>query len=310
MKAERQTSEHLLLASVSTAFSLALMLLIVIMSWELWMIPMIAAGAFGVWFLYIGRSGSEKQYENLCAGLILVEFLFFGVHSASLFDIPAVACIVLFIFSMLDRKRLLYMTAVLYVLELLYHLLFLHTISHLMRVRDFMRLGVGALVVIGAVEIARYRIKRRLAERKKHSRTLAQLETAGRQNVVFLSNVSHEFRTPINMVLGISEIMLEKDISPEIREDIQSIQLAGKRLSSQISNILDYTEIVEGSLIPAKEEYAITSITNDVITTAAIRGGKNHLEFVFDVSPKMPSVLIGDPEKISHILKTQNLLLP
>jgi signal transduction histidine kinase/CheY-like chemotaxis protein/HPt (histidine-containing phosphotransfer) domain-containing protein len=304
MKAEKQTSEHLLLASVVTVFSLALILIMIVMLWELWMIPLIAAGAFGVWFLYIERTGSKKIYENLCSGLILVEFLFFGVHNASLFDIPAVACIVIFIFSMLDRKRLLYMTAALYVLEILYHILFLHTITYRMSIHDVMRLGVGALVVIGAVEIARYRINRRLVERQRHSRTLAQLETAGRQNVVFLSNVSHEFRTPINMVLGISEIMLEKDISSEIREDIQSIQLAGKRLSSQISNILDYTEIVEGSLIPAKEEYTITSITNDVITTTAIRGGKNHLEFVFDVDPKIPSVLIGDPEKISHILKT------
>lgn len=54
------------------------------------------------------------------------------------------------------------------------------------------------------------------------------------------------------MVLGISEVTLEKDISAEIREDIQSIQMAGKRLSNQINNILDYTEIAEGTLAPAK----------------------------------------------------------
>lgn len=76
MKAEKQTSEHLLLASVVTVFSLALILIIIVMLWELWMIPLIIAGAFGVWFLYIGRTGSKKIYENLCSGLILVEFLF------------------------------------------------------------------------------------------------------------------------------------------------------------------------------------------------------------------------------------------
>lgn len=151
---------------------------------------------------------------------------------------------------------------------------------------------------------ARSRIKRRRLERKRYQTVLAQLETAGRQNAVFLSNVSHELRTPINMVLGISEVTLEKDISAEIREDIQSIQMAGKRLSNQINNILDYTEIAEGTLAPAKEEYRITSVLNDAMTMAAMQKSRNQLEMVFDIDPRIPAALIGDAEKISHVLKT------
>ena len=49
----------------------------------------------------------------------MVGFFFFGVHPRSLYDIPAVACMVILIFSMFDKKRLLYMTAALYVVELL-----------------------------------------------------------------------------------------------------------------------------------------------------------------------------------------------
>ena len=131
---------------------------------------------------------------------------------------------------------------------------------------NMVRLGLGAMVVLGSMAIAMYRINRRRQSRKRHEHALAQLETSGQQNAEFLSNVSHELRTPINMVLGISEVILEKDISPEVREDMLSIQLAGKRLSNQINNMLDYTEIVEGTLIPAKEPYMITSVLNDIIT--------------------------------------------
>ena len=91
MKAEKQTSKHLLLAVVATVFSTILILIIMLMSWEPWMVPLISTGCVGVWYLHISRTDSERLYENLCAGLILVEFLFFGVHSASFFDIPAVA---------------------------------------------------------------------------------------------------------------------------------------------------------------------------------------------------------------------------
>ena len=105
------------------------------------------------------------------------------------------------------------------------------------------------------------------------------------------------------MVIGISEVALGKDPSPSIRSDLISIEMAGKRLSHQIDNMMDYTEIVDGTMTAAKEEYMITSVLNDVITTAALQTNRQHLEMVFDIDPKLPAVLIGDAEKISHVLK-------
>ncbi len=303
MRTEEQTSMHLLLAVIVSVFSVMLFLITAALSWELWTIPLIMTGCFSVWCLHIGRIGSELVYENICAGVMLTEFFFFGVHRTSLFDIPSVVCIMILVFSMFDRKRLLYMTAALYVLIVLYHFLFFQTINYDMELEEILRLGLGLTVMAGAVAIARYRIDRRKADRIRYETAFSELETAGRQNAEFLSNVSHELRTPINMVLGISEVTLEKDISSGVRTDMQSIQLAGKRLSNQINNMLDYTEIVEGTLIPAKEEYMIISVLNDVITMTAIQGSRNQLELVFDINPKTPAVLIGDAEKISHILK-------
>ena len=304
MREKEQTSIHLLLASIVTIFGVMLILITIAISWEPWMVPIIVIGNSLVWFLHIGRVGSENFYENLCAGLLMIGFFFFGIHEAVLFDIPAVACMILLIFSMFDKKRLLYMTISLYLLELLYHFLILHTIGYDMGMQNVVRLLFGATIVAGSVSIALYRINRRREARGIHDSILVQLEAASRQNAEFLSNVSHELRTPINMVLGISEVALEKEISPEIRADIHSIQMAGKRLSNQINNILDYTEIMEGTLAPAKEPYMITSMLNDVITTTALQSNRQQLEMVFDLDPKTPAILIGDSEKISHILKT------
>ena len=303
MRTERQTSKHLLLAVIVAVFSVMLVMMTLTMAWEPWMVPLIIAGMFSVWFLHIGRSGSEILYENLCAGLMLGEFFFFGVHRGIIFDIPAVACILILIFSLFDRKRLLCMTVALYLVEMVYQIWLLRSIAVSPGDRVIMRLILGAAVVAGATGIARYRINNRLEERKKHEETFAQLETAGKQNAVFLSNVSHELRTPINMVIGISEVLQDKDISPEVREDVKSIRMAGRRLSNLINNMLDYTEIVEGTLSPAKEEYRFTSLLNDVLTIMAVQNSRNQLEMVFDIDPKFPSILIGDAEKISHVLK-------
>ena len=303
MRTEDQTSIHLLLAMIVTVFGVVLILITLALSWEFWMIPIILVGNTLVWCLHIGRLGSESFYENLCVGLLMIGFFFFGVHESSLYDIPAVACMVILVFSMFDKKRLLYMMVALYMTVLLYHFLILHTITRGMASRDIIRLGIDMCVTLGALLIARYRIKRRLFARKEYNTAIAELEKSGRQNAVFLSNVSHELRTPINMVLGISDVVLGKELPYELREDMRSIQLAGKRLSNQINNMLDYTEIVEGTLRSLKQEYMITSVLNDVITMTAMQGNSNQLELVFDMDPRIPAVLIGDAEKISHVLK-------
>ncbi len=303
MRTKEETSIQLLLASIVTMFGVMLILVTVAMSWELWMVPVILIGNTMVWCLHIGRAGSATFYENLCAGLLMVGFFFFSVHKATLFEMPAVACMLILVFSMFNKKRLLYMTASLYVLVLLYHFFLLRTITYDMGAQELVRLGLGGTVVLGALIIAVYRINRRREIRKQYDSTLVLLEESGKQNAEFLSNVSHELRTPINMVLGISDVILEKEICPELRSDLESIKMAGKRLSNQINNMLDYTEIVEGTLIPAREPYMITSLLNDIITMTAMQGGKHDLEMVFDLDPMMPAVLVGDVEKISHVMK-------
>ena len=303
MRAEEQASQHLLLAVIVTVFSGILGLVSMFMAWEFWVLPLMTAGCFSVWLMHIAKLGSNALYENLCAGLTLIEFFFFGVHESSLFDLPAVACVLILALFMLNKKRILYLLAALYFLALLHHALVLRTISYRMGLQNAFHLGLGIVVTFGGVALAAYWINRRNVQRKWYERVFAELESAGKQNAVFLSNVSHELRTPINMVIGISEVALGRNLPAEVRGEMTSIKMAGKRLSSQINNMLDYTEIVEGTLTPAKKEYMITSVLNDVITMTALQSNRQHLELVFDIDPKMPAVLIGDAEKISHVLK-------
>ena len=303
MRPEEQTSRHLLLAVIITLFSSILSLVTVVMAWEFWMILFLTTGCFSVWILHITKLGSVTFYENLCVGVMLTEFFFFSIHDISLFDIPAVACFLAYALFMLNKKWILHTIVALYVLALLYHGLILHTISPQMERRDIVRLALGAVMTFGGTALARYWINRRTVQQKWYEHVFEELETAGKQNAVFLSNVSHELRTPINMVIGISEVALAKELSPDIRSDMSSIKLAGKRLSNQINNMLDYTEILEGTLTSAKKEYMITSVLNDVLTTTALQSNRQHLELVFDIDPHVPAVLTGDAEKISHILK-------
>ena len=164
MKTERQTSMYLLLAIITSVFSALLNMVTVIMSWELWIVPLVAAGCFCVWFLHIGRIGSPGLYENLCSGLLLLEFFFFSVHETSLFDIPAMAGILVFSLFMLNKKWILHVTVSLYALALLYHGLILRTISLSMERLEILRLAIGAVIGIGGTSRSRDWRKRRKAQ--------------------------------------------------------------------------------------------------------------------------------------------------
>ena len=151
MRAEEQTSRHLLLAVIATVFSGMLNLVTIALGWELWMVPLTAAGCLSVWLLHIGRFGSDAFYENLCAGLMLTEFFFFGVHEASLFDLPAVACVLNLTLFMLNKKWITRAIEVLYVLVLLYQGLIFHTISRQMGRQGVFRLALGIVVTFGEI---------------------------------------------------------------------------------------------------------------------------------------------------------------
>ena len=129
MRPGEQTGRHLLLAVIITVFSSILSLVTLVSSWEFWIILLVTAGCFSVWVLHIVKLGSDTFYENLCAGLMLTEFFFWGVHESSLFDVPVVACILVLSLFMLNKKWILHMIVVLYVLLLLYHFLNLKTHS-------------------------------------------------------------------------------------------------------------------------------------------------------------------------------------
>ncbi|MBO4338036.1 MAG: response regulator, partial [Lachnospiraceae bacterium] len=117
----------------------------------------------------------------------------------------------------------------------------------------------------------------------------------------FLANVSHEIRTPINAVVGLSAVMEKESLSPKVLEHVQSISNAGHRVAEQIGDILDYTEIDMDALSVSDETYMIGSLVNDLIVQISHMESYG-LDLVIDMDPSIPCELEGDSSKIKKIL--------
>ncbi len=148
-----------------------------------------------------------------------------------------------------------------------------------------------------------YRFLSREREADQHVDTVIhELEDAEKSKDDFLANVSHEIRTPINTITGMSEIVLRKDIPEDVRDYILNIQASGSNLLSVVSDILDFSELQSGKLELVENSYNIASTMNDVINMANSWKLNKDIELIVDIDSSLPSVLIGDESKVKRVL--------
>jgi signal transduction histidine kinase/CheY-like chemotaxis protein/HPt (histidine-containing phosphotransfer) domain-containing protein len=118
----------------------------------------------------------------------------------------------------------------------------------------------------------------------------------------FLARVSHEIRTPMNSILGMSEIILRKNISEEVYEYASIIRQAGNTLLSIINDILDFSKIESGRLEIESRKYHVASLINDVVNVIRIRLAEKPVDFFVNLESSIPAELFGDDVRIRQIL--------
>jgi len=132
------------------------------------------------------------------------------------------------------------------------------------------------------------------------------LEAAKQANLSkskLLSTMSHEIRTPMNAIIGISDIELDRSVhSTETRESFEKINNAGKMLLGIITDILDLSKIETGKLELIPVKYETASLINDITRLNLMRIDENPIDFIINVSDKLPSKLFGDDLRIKQAL--------
>jgi signal transduction histidine kinase len=136
---------------------------------------------------------------------------------------------------------------------------------------------------------------------------LKAAQEANRAKDSFLAKMSHEMRTPLNAIIGLSELLLEnKAINEQCYLDIEKINNAGATLLNLVNDLLDISKIEAGKfeLVPAK--YDIASLMNDAITQSILYIGEKPIQFILDIDENLPIHLNGDGLRVKQILN--NLL--
>ncbi len=149
-------------------------------------------------------------------------------------------------------------------------------------------------------------IVRNITERKKIDVELAkrteEAEEASRLKSTFLATMSHDIRTPISGVIGLSDLLQETDLTEEQREYAALISRSGESLLGLINDILDFSKIEAGKLEMEKINFDLHITMNDIVALFAHRIAESALLLEYRYDPAIQASLIGDPGRISQIV--------
>ena len=143
----------------------------------------------------------------------------------------------------------------------------------------------------------------RLAAAKAQAEALAErAEVAARAKGEFLATMSHQIRTPMNGVLGMVDLLLDSDLSPEQREYARTAQQSAGLLLAIIDDVLDYSKIEAGHLQLKLEVFDLKAALGEILALLAPRAREKGLTLAMRYPASGPSRFIGDPIRIRQIL--------
>ena len=127
-------------------------------------------------------------------------------------------------------------------------------------------------------------------------------EAANRAKSDFLANVSHEVRTPMNGILGMTSLALETELTREQRDYLNAVKSSAEALLGLINDLLDFSKIEAGKLDIDAEPFDLGALVTDTLRTFALRAQEKGLELVHHVPRSVPTLVVGDLQRVRQIL--------
>ncbi|MBR1741378.1 MAG: HAMP domain-containing histidine kinase [Lachnospiraceae bacterium] len=272
----------------------------VTLGWEFWVPPLLMIGLIALWWMYIEGKPKEKMREICYFTFSCFLTFFHGVHETSFWDIAIVYILGMVVFSFFNHLYMVnFFLAEYAVVMMIQTVLVSHGNS-----MEFSVLTVSRILLQPAVVLCVYFCCLRMVKERAENETVIRsneerIESYDEDMEDFLSNISHELRTPVNVVNGMSDLLIKRNAGDEA----YSIKEAGIRLSYQIEDIQDYTEAKRNKLFLAEEEYMSTSLVNDVVVAFRAMDVRGNQELIVDIDPMVPAKMKGDIKKLHKIFR-------
>ncbi|KPN20368.1 hypothetical protein AO715_10845 [Xanthomonas sp. Mitacek01] len=157
-------------------------------------------------------------------------------------------------------------------------------------------LALGLLAGLVAVPLYLSSLLRALTEATRAAK--AASEAKGR----FLANMSHEFRTPLNGIIGMSDLLVTTPLTAEQRDSAHVIQTSAKALQVLVDDVLDIFKIEAGKYRSTHADFSLTELVRGIQVMLMPSAHAKGLRFEVKVADAVPTLLHGDSNQLRQVL--------
>ncbi len=155
---------------------------------------------------------------------------------------------------------------------------------------------IGAFVVI----IKLFMISKKGAEEMQLAKEGA--EAATRMKSDFLANMSHDIRTPMNGIIGMTGLALDTELTPEQHTYLKNVKISADSLLGLLNDILDFSKIEAGQLLFESNDFNLHEMLEAIIAMMTFAAQEKGLALTLDVSDELPVFVKGDELRLKQIL--------
>ncbi len=127
-------------------------------------------------------------------------------------------------------------------------------------------------------------------------------ERANKLKAEFLASVSHEVRTPLNGVIGMTSLLKHTELTEEQRDYVDTIKKSSDHLLSIINDILDFSKIESGYLLTENHPFELSVVLEETLDLFAAKSYEKNIELIMDINENVHEYFVGDATRLRQIL--------
>lgn len=265
--------------------------------WDTWFPGYTIACTVVIWAMAIGKFQTLKTRVIIDAILLDAAFVIYSYYASDMLVVFIPFCATTVLFALYGFEAQLILNILTAILMYLIQALWVKSIDF-SNTRDISNHGVALFNLILICLILLFWNRMRAIVQMNVQETLTEMAKVQKGKDDFLANVSHEIRTPINTISGLSDIIMTETDPAKLRDDLNRIRIASRSLMLVVTDILDFSELGNQEIVLEEETYNISSSINDLINMSIAQKGNKPIEFIVNYESDLPRGLVGDEKRI------------
>jgi len=289
------------ISSICILYSILIIILAIKANWpQKYVIMLVVDAGLFCHFMFNGNFGESLKKILGCA-TIMTTVVICAINGTSMEDVTVLTICFTVVMAVWGEKNLIHISVFAYLLIGVYYLLLKNGIAVVIKddVCKYLKELFNVLIISYIMYI--WNKNRQLATMAQEN-NIEYLKQLEKSKDDFLANISHEIRTPINTINGMSDIAMNENDMVEVKKKITAIKNAGRNLMSVISDIFDFSELQSNNIEVSEGIYSMTSVLNDVLNMTLPWKGEKDIEVIVNYDVNMPNELVGDEQKVKRIL--------